>query len=422
MNYPAAHALPHGMALLDSSNDRPALIVFGALRWNFDWQRTQQLLTRIAKHYRVFYVEEPHTTHADPWLEANEVAPGVQVLVAHTRCDAPGFHEDQFPEMNRLLATFLRERRVAQPLAWLDTPAALPLAEALRPRALVWDCHADDVTLSGDATLREREERLLQLADIVLAGGPSLYESLRRRHANVHCVANAVDAGHFAPPAPASKAIEAVSARAIHAAIPNPRLGFFGVIDERIDLALLERIADLRPDWQFLLAGPLRGIAPEALPQRGNLQWLGPQTYAILPHLQAHWDLCLLPLKVDACVRRAAPIEALEFLAGQKSVVSTPVHDVVALHGRTVRIADGPEAFVEACRAAMCERGPLRRQRRIDALIAVHSASWERAVERIHRLLVEFAHEAAGADGDIAPALLAAAARPGLPHGAAFGA
>ncbi|MFL6625496.1 MAG: hypothetical protein ACJ8G1_03355, partial [Vitreoscilla sp.] len=249
MNYPAAHTLPSGTALHDGSRERPALVVFGARRWNFDWQRPQQLLTRFAMHYRVFYVEAPHTTHADPWLEATEVAPGVEVLVAHTRCDAPGFHDDQFPVMGRLLAKFLRERGIAEPLAWLDTPAALPLAEALQPRALVWDCCEDVVTQSGDAALRQREERLLALADIVLAGGPSLYDALRPRHANVHCVANGVDAAHFAPPASSSKAIEAVSARAIHAAIPNPRLGFFGVIDERVDLALLERVADLRPDW-----------------------------------------------------------------------------------------------------------------------------------------------------------------------------
>ena len=419
MNHPAAHALPLGLASHDGTNDRPPLVVFGARRWNFDWQRTQQLLTRLAMHYRVFHVEAPHTTHQDPWLEATEVAPGVQVLVAHTRCDAPGFHDDQLPVMQRLLAAFLRDRGVVEPLVWLDTPAALPLAEALRPRALVWDCHEDAATSSGDDVLRDREARLLRLADVVLAGGPSLYESLRRRHSNVHCIANAVDAEHFAPPSPTSKAIEAVSARAIHAAIPNPRLGFFGVIDERIDLELLARVADLRPDWQFLLAGPLRGVAPEDLPQRGNLQWLGPQTYAILPHLQAHWDVCLLPLVPEACARRAAPIETLEYLAGQKSVVATPVHDVAALHGQIVRIADGPEAFVEACRAAMCERGPLRRQRRIDALIAVHSASWERAVERVHRLLVEFAHEPSDAS---APVHVAAAARHGLRHGASVGA
>jgi hypothetical protein len=422
MNHPAARDLPDRLVRHDGTAPRPPLVVFAASRWQFDWQRPQQLLTRIAKHYRVIYVEEPRTTHQDPWLEATEVAPGVEVLVAHTRCEAPGFHDEQLPVMQRLLAAFLRERGVAEPLAWLDIAAALPLAEALRPRALVWDCHEDVVAPSGDDALHDRERRLLQLADVVLAGGPSLYESLRRRHSNVHCVANAVDAAHFAPPSPASKAIEAVSARAIHAAIPNPRLGFFGVIDERVDLALLARVADLRPDWQFLLAGPLRGVAPEDLPQRGNLQWLGPQTYAILPHLQAHWDVCLLPFKPDVCARHAAPIEALEYLAGQKTVVGTPVHDVAALHGQIVRIADGPEAFVEACRAAMCERGPLRRQRRLDALIAVHSASWERAVERVHRLLVEFAHEPGEASGEPVPALLAAAARQGMRHGASFGA
>ena len=425
MNYPAAHALPDGMAPHDGMNEHPPLVVFGAQRWNFDWQRTQQLLTRLAKRYRVLYVEEPRTTHQDPWLEVTRVAPGVEVLVAHTRCDAPGFHADQLPVTGRLLAGFLRERGIVEPLAWLDTPAALPLAEALRPRALVYDCHEDvSATCDGEA-LREHEERLLRLADVVLAGGPSLYESLRRRHANVHCLANAVDAAHFAPPSAEggiSESIEAVSARAIHAAIPNPRLGFQGVIDERLDLALLARIADLRPDWQFLLAGPLRGVSPGALPQRGNLRWLGPQTHAILPHLQAHWDVCLLPFEPAACARHATPIEALQYLAGQKSVVATPVHDVAALHGKIVRIADGPEAFVEACRAAMCERGPLRRQRRIDAMIAVHSASWDRAVERVHRLLVEFAHEPTDAAGVFAPALFAAASRPGAHRGASCGA
>jgi len=395
MSYHAAHALPDHLALLDGDEERPPLVVFAAQRWDFDWQRPQQLLTRLARHYRVFYVEAPHTTHEDPWLERREVAPGVEVLVAHTRCDAPAFHDEQLPVVGGLLASFMRERGIVEPLVWMDTPAPLALAEALRPRGLVYDCHDDTPAQSGDDVLRHREARLMRRADAVVCGGPSLYQAHRGRHANVHCIANAVDAAHFAPPSKSGRCIEAVSARAIHAAIPNPRLGFFGVIDERVDLALVARIADLRPDWHFVMAGPLRGVAPEALPQRGNLLWLGAQTHAILPHLQAHWDLCLLPLRPEACARRAAPIEVLEYLAGQKSVVSTPVHDVATLHGHIVRIADGPHAFVEACRAAMCERGPLRRQRRLDALIAVHSSTWDRAAERVHRLLVESAREPA---------------------------
>jgi hypothetical protein len=369
------------------------------------------LLTRLAKHYRIFYVEEPVTTHQDAWLDCTGAAFGVEVLVAHTRRDERGFHDAQFPVMTSLLSRFLRERGIAGPLAWLDTPAALPLAEALAPRGVLYDCHADIAAATGEASLVAREARLMQLADVVLAGGPSLFESHRGRHAHLHCIASAVDAEHFAPP-PASQSIEAVSARAIHAAIPNPRLGFFGVIDERIDLDLLARVAALRPDWQFVMAGPVRGIDPATLPRRANLLWLGPQTDAILPHLQAHWDVCILPLRHDTSARHGAPVELLAYLAGHKSVVSTPVHDVVALHGHIVRLADDANAFVQACRAAMCERGPLRRQRRIDGLIAVHSCTWERAAERVHRLLAEFAHEPAGHAAGVDTALLAAGARP----------
>ena len=422
MNFPAAQALP-GHSSGEDPSSRPPLVVFSSLRWHVDWRRPQQLLTRLAMHYRVFFVEAPLTTHQDAYLECTPVAHGVEVLVPHTRCDPGGFHAAQFPVVAGLLAQFMREHAVAEPLVWLDTPDALPLVEALDPRAVVYDCHADAAARSADAAAQRREAQLMRVADVVIAGGPSLYESHRARHANVHCVANAVDAAHFAPPLPSARSIEAVSARAIHAAIPTPRLGFFGVIDERVDLDLLARVADLRPDWQIVMAGPLSGVAPEALPQRGNLMWLGPQTYAILPHLQAHWDLCLLPFKVDACAHHAAPIEALAFLAGQKPVVATPVHDVVALHGHIVRLAHGAHAFVEACRAAMCERGPLRRQRRIDALIAVHSCSWDRAADRVHKLLVEFAHAPGPRLARIAaelPPALAAATRQDAHRAAAY--
>ena len=409
MNFPAAPALPGRTSRPpgESPSTRPPLVVFASQRWHFDWQRPQQLLTRLAMHYRVYYVEAPLTTHQDAYIECTEVARGVELLVPHTRCDARGFHDDQFPTVTALLVRFMRERAIVAPLVWIDTPAALPLVEALSPRGVVYDCHDGAAIAADDDVVQRREAQLMRLADVVVAGGPSLYQSHRVRHVNVHCIANAVDAAHFAPPESAGMSIEAVSARAIHAAIPTPRLGFFGVIDERVDLDLVARVADLRPDWQIVMAGPLRGVAPEALPKRGNLLWLGAQTYAILPHLQVHWDVCLLPFKVDACARHAAPIEALEYLAGQKSVVSTPVHDVVALHGHVMRVAHGAQAFAEACRAAMCERGPLRRQRRIDALIAAHSCTWDRAAERVRKLLGELAH----APAELSPALIAGASQ-----------
>jgi glycosyltransferase involved in cell wall biosynthesis len=414
MHFPDLRADPgYAIDLLPESGvPRPPLLVFSSLRWNFDYQRPQQLLTRLARHYRVVYVEEPVATHAEPFLATSSPAPGVELVIPHTGVDAPGFHDDQLPVLQALLADFVRERGFAEPFVWLCTPMALPLVADLEPRAVLYDCMDDLAGRPGaPRQWQQRESALMKLADIVVAAGPALYQAHRARHANVHCIPNAVDAEHFAPAALAGSTIESISARSLHAAIPAPRLGWFGAIDHRVDLELVDAVARLRPDWHLVMAGPLDGVDAAALPRRPNIHWLGPQTHAILPHLQAHWDACILPLKVDAAAHGATPRQALEYLAGQKSVVATPVHDVVALYGHIVRLAADAPAFVEACRAALTERGPLRRQRRIDALIAVHSCTWERAAERVHKLLTEYAHDAGEAAPVFAPALAAAAMR-----------
>jgi glycosyltransferase involved in cell wall biosynthesis len=407
MNFPRLQPAPAAVDLahaMERAAALPALVVFSHLRWHGDPGRLQALMPRLARHYRVLVVEEPVTTHADAWLAASRPAPGVELLVPHTRVEtsrAPGFHDDQLPTVQALLADFLAARGIARPVAWLTTPMALPLMARLAPRALVYDCMDELATRPGaPRALPGREAALLDAADVVIAAGPSLYQSRRALHANVHCVPNAVDAEAFAPPgALAATGIEAVSARALHAAIRAPRLGWFGTIDERLDLELLASLADARPDWHLVMAGTVAGIDPCALPRRPNIHWAGPQTAAILPHLLAHWDACLLPLKRDEASRAACPHQVLAYLAGQKPVISTPVHDVVALYGHVVRLAGDTSAFIEACRSALCERGPLRRQRRIDALIAVHSCTWDRAVERIRRLLEVFSRE-----GEEAPA------------------
>ena len=396
MNFPAVSAssaaVRHDAG--DASRTLPALVVFSPLRWHADHRRPQHLLTRIAKHYRVIVVEEPVTTHEDAYLASSRPAPGVEVLVPHTRVDAAGFHDDQMPVLQVLLADFAREQGVAQPIAWLYTPMALPLAQALSPRAVIADVMADAAAPhDAPAQWRQREEALMRLADLVIAGGPSLYQSHRARHANVQCVPNAVDPEHFAPTPLTGSSIESISARSLHAAIPGPRLGWFGAIDERIDFDLLDRVAAQRPDWQIVMAGPVAPAVAATLPRRPNIHWIGPQTYAILPHLQAHWDVAILPLRCDAAPHHANPEQALAYLAGQKSVVATPTHDVAALVGHIVRLAPDANGFVEACRAAMTERGPLRRQRRIDALIAVHSCTWDRAADRVRQLLAECARE-----------------------------
>jgi glycosyltransferase involved in cell wall biosynthesis len=400
MNFPRLLPVSADLAgTIAHAATRPPLVVFSHLRWGDGNGRLQQLMTRLAQHYRVLVVEPPLPAHEDAWLAPAQPAPGVELLVPHTRVPtgtAAGYHPQQLPTVQALLGCFLDEHHLARPVAWLTTPMALPLVAGLAPRAVVYDC-MDDLAarLDAPAVLARHEAALLELADVVIAAGPSLYQSRRALHSNVHCIPNAVDADHFtAASARTAGCIEAVSARALHAAIPTPRMGWFGPIDERIDLDLVASMADARPDWHLVMAGPVEGVAPATLPRRPNIHWAGPQTYAILPHLLAHWDACLLPLKCDETTRCASPHQVLEYLAAQKPVVSTPVHHVATLYGHVVRLAGDTSAFIEACRSALCERGPLRRQRRIDALIAVHSCTWNRAVERIHQLIIEVAHEA----------------------------
>jgi hypothetical protein len=388
----------------------PPLLAFTHVRWDAWMERTQELLARLAGHYRVYVVEAPVTTHEDPWLACSQPAPGVERLVPHTRIateTAPGFHDDQLPTVRALVTRFARARSLEAPVAWLTTAQAWPLAAEFSPRAVIFDCD-DAAGTDAAGPLPERESALMQAADLVIAAGPSLYRARRGLNANVHCIPDAVDPEHFAPPPLAGSCIEAVSARSLHAPIPGPRLGWHGVIDERLDLALVEAVARARPDWHFVMAGPLVGIDESALPRRPNIHWIGPQTHAILPHLQAHWDVCLLPLKREA----SAPRQALQYLAGHKPVVSTPVRDVVALFGHVVRVAADPASFVEACRAALCERGPLRRQHRIDALIAAHGSTWDRAAERIRTLIGECGRQPAEAP---AREITARAAPPATP-------
>jgi glycosyltransferase involved in cell wall biosynthesis len=307
-------------------HSRTPLIVFSHLRWGFVFQRPQHLLTRLARHFDVYFIEEPVFADAEPALMSATHPDGVEVLTPRTGVVMPGFHDEQMPVLRRLVADFVAARGIADPLVWLYTPMALPLVADLDPLALVYDCMDDLASFKfAPPQLVEREAALMRLADLVLTGGPSLYEARQGRHPNLHCLPSAVDAAHFAASNLDGRSAEAEAARALHAGLGHPRLGFFGVIDERLDLELLAGLADRRPDWQIVMVGPVVKIDPAALPQRPNIRWLGMQRYEALPHLTAQWDVCLLPFALNDATRFISPTKTLEYLAAGKPVVSTPI-------------------------------------------------------------------------------------------------
>jgi len=364
------------------------LIVFSHLRWGFVYQRPQQLMSRLAAHYKVLFIEEPAYRDGPAGFDHTVIAPHLEVLVPRTPVHAPGFHDDQLPVLKRLLTELLGARGIDDYVVWFYTPMALPLVAQMRPRAVVYDC-MDELASFKDAPrqLRQRETALLKLASLVFAGGPALYECKRELHPRVHCLPSSVDVDRFAPAGLDTHSPEALRADELQGMLPHPRLGYFGVIDERFDATLVGAVAQAHPDWQLVMVGPVVKIDPARLPVRPNIHWLGLQPYEVLPHLMAGWDVCLMPFALNEATRFISPTKTLEYMAGEKPIVSTPVRDVVALYGDVVHIASGAGAFVDACVKALNEREPQHSHRMENMLTTVFRTSWDRSAHSVHELL-----------------------------------
>jgi glycosyltransferase involved in cell wall biosynthesis len=379
------------MLALHDSPDLPVLLVFSHHRWGDVPERPQQLMCRLAGRWEVVFVEEPRLVDGPALLEVRSLDPALTVLTPHTPVRADGFHDDQLDAVQPLLRAHLAARGLAVDVAWLCTPMALPLAQALAAECLVYDCADGLPALRGDlAQLQQREAALLQLAALVLTAGPSLFDAHCHGHTNIHCVRSAVDAARFSPASLSLHGPQARRGHALQGHLPHPRVGFFGVIDERLDLDLVAALADRQPGWAIILVGPVVGIAAAQLPQRVNIHWLGPQPDELLPYLLAAWDLALMPYAVNESTRFLSPTKTLEYMAGYQPIVSTPIRDVQALYTPAVSIAPPqPEAFARACEDVLTENARARSTRLIEMARFVARHTWDDAADAVHGLLNE---------------------------------
>ncbi|WP_424813165.1 UDP-galactopyranose mutase [Roseococcus sp. YIM B11640] len=352
---------------------RPPLVCFSHLRWNSVFQRPQQLLSRFALEREVLVFEEPIRSDEDRLRMETCPATGVRVLTPLLR--DPADTEALRGMVDQLMA------RLGTASAWYYTPLARAFSDHVAWRAVAYDCMDELAAFRFAATdMKAREQRLLADADVVFTGGLSLYEARRDRHANIHCFPSGVDLDHFAaarqrPPEPDDQR---------H--LPRPLLGYFGVIDERLDMRLLARMAELRPGWHFAMLGPIAKLAPEELPQAPNIHWLGAKPYAELPRYLAHWDAALMPFALNDATRFISPTKAPEYLAGGCRVISTPVSDVLRRFGgiEAVAIAEDAEGFVAAAELAMA-RADSSDFVAADTLLA--ASSWDVIAARMASLL-----------------------------------
>ncbi|HEX2208871.1 MAG TPA: glycosyltransferase family 1 protein [Longimicrobium sp.] len=358
---------------------KPDLLCFSHLRWNFVYQRPQHLMSRFGRDRRVFFWEEPVHDDAGPRLEVTRGAEGVTVIVPHL----PAMDGAQTEAaLLRLLDGWMAEEGIGRFVTWFYTPMALGWAGHLDPLATVFDC-MDELSAFRFAPpqLVEREAELMRRADLVFTGGPSLYEARRNRHPSVHLFPSSIDVAHFA----AARGPRADPAD--QAGIPHPRIGFFGVLDERFDAELVRGIAHARPEWQIVLVGPVCKVDAADLPHAPNLHYLGPKSYPDLPAYIGGWDAAALFFARNESTRFISPTKTPEYLAAGKRTISTPIRDVVRAwgDGGLVRIACTVEEWVDAIEEALADEGRDAWLARVDARLA--RTSWERTWAEMDALI-----------------------------------
>jgi UDP-galactopyranose mutase len=362
----------------------PDLVCLSHLRWNFVYQRPQHLLSRYAQTQRIFFIEEPiFQPSIQVRLEISNPETGVWVIVPHL---PEGMSEEVISETQRsLIDNLLAEQNIQQYICWYYTPMAIAFTRHLKPLAVVYDCMDELSAFKGASpVMKQREVELFGRADLVFTGGQSLYESKRDYHPNVYAFPSSVDVPHFA------QARTFTTDPADQVDIPHPRLGFYGVIDERMDIELIAGIAAARPDWHLVLVGPVVKVDPASLPQRENIHYLGSKDYKELPGYLAGWDLAMLPFARNESTRFISPTKTPEYLAAGKPVVSTSIRDVVRPYGQQnmVRIADTVADFVAAAEAAMREDTPTSGWlSRVDAFL--EQISWDRTLASMQKLIGE---------------------------------
>lgn len=298
------------------------LLCLAQLRWAFTYQRPNHLMARFARERRVFYLEEPIYVDGGPArIVGHEQLPNLTVLVPHVPRGTGA------EELGEVLRDVLQRHGCIDPVQWVYTPMMLPLLRGLPRSVVVYDC-MDELSMFRNAPpeMKQRETELLEAADLVFTGGHSLYEAKRALHPRVYAFPSSVDVDHFRLPRGATPPGDQRD-------VPRPRVGFFGVIDERMDIDLLTHVARERPQYQFVLVGPVVKISPQELPKAPNLHYLGAKQYDELPDYLAGWDVAFMPFALNDATRFISPTKTLEFLAAGKPVVSTAVRDVVRPYG-----------------------------------------------------------------------------------------
>jgi glycosyltransferase involved in cell wall biosynthesis len=389
-----------GFSRNGSSGKTFSIIVHCHLCWDWVWQRPQQFMSRLSARHKILFVETvaPDPSLASPLARIHHPAEFPNLTILRIQFPLWRWSDAAYvdSERRRLVQEFLAGPGAGEfenPVQWFYDPMAFPaFAGEMNEALTVYDC-MDELSKfrAAPPEIRSREAQLLELADVVFTGGRKLYESKRLANRNCHFHGCGVDIAHF------GKAREPdTRVPSDLAAMRKPVLGYFGVVDERMDYELAAKLADAQPDWNIAIVGPVLKVEASALPQRANLHWLGRRDYADLPGYCKGFDVCLMPFALNESTEFINPTKALEYMAAGRQIVSSAVPDVVSNFSSVVKIAADHDDFIQLCRDAILnpDNGAIERGLRMAS-----ENSWESIVAQLENHIEDAltARRAAGA-------------------------
>lgn len=361
------------------------LICFCHIRWNFVYQRPQHLMERFAKHNRVFFIEEPvFDQSGKPFMEVNKDGQNLWIIKPHL---IHGYSPDENVFQQKiLLSSFYDEYVIKNYTHWYYTPMALIISNHLQPEMIIYDC-MDELSNFNFAPpeLKQREKELFRVADLVFTGGHNLYKAKKNAHNNIFPFPSSIDKGHF------EKARSIRKEPADQVNLSHPIFGFYGVVDERFDIDILREVATRKPQWSFVIIGPVIKIDPATLPQLGNIHYLGARNYEVLPYYLSGWDIAMIPFLLNDSTKYISPTKTPEYLAAGVPVISSSIVDVVNPYAinNLIHIADDADAFIDKAEKELAVTDKKSWIDRVDFFLKENSwdQTWREMMQHINATL-----------------------------------
>ena len=356
------------------------VLCFSHLRWKFVYQRPQHLMTRFANESNVFYFEEHLFHNYDDDYLVQSISENLKVIVPHLNREDTS---DYTLRIKAIIDKFIGDEKIKNYISWFYTPIYFFYTDHLRPVITVYDC-MDELSAFKFAPpeLKIAEQNLLNKADVVFTGGYSLYKAKKHLHGNIHAFPSSIDKKHF------EKARTLKDEPGDQKNIPHPRLGFYGVIDERFDIELIKSVADAKPQWQFILIGPVIKINHDSLPKNDNIHYLGGRNYDQLPEYLSGWDIALIPFAINESTKYISPTKTPEYLAAGKPVISTAIEDVIHPYEdeKLVHIIHSPEEFISAASKELNNNSREKWLKKTDAFLA--GISWDKTWNDMQQIII----------------------------------